>query len=623
MEETNVAALNAESAASTTVTVAGNEYIFTRNTVVKRNYREVDPASLAPIDEAAGAPQWIKDIPLITPYAVGYVSRQIRSLKQGRSSVLTTRLGGDLTLEQMFDQLDGVLAPILDADPDLEPLKAFEQANAKKTSPMSVQLPYDQRAKQLEAYFKDPGGDVTEEEIEVAVEIISQATEAPGPRLRPLSLREAMLRLPKDTQWGLPYCVPGVRRGDETLDVLTVNDANEIVEWIQDFEDFRWAYLALAEAMESDPNHPGWSLPALMGWRGDLGEPTKEDPIGTKQRVVWMIPHAVSIIESRYYPVLTEYFKGRPGFAAWMNEEYTNQAVQDVLRQGNALEAGGICGWDASAFDQHVNERLEQGGAGFVQRCFQSSEIPTLKLLSSYMRRCGMVTPNGVMVGRNYNRPSGSGGTNFLDCVENLIMHVVVCLRAGASREEILHWLKEVMGDDALYVLLERIFQVAESLYAAAFGAIVNTSKQEWAKTWTVYLKRVHILDKLYGAASLHRVVAKGKYYEHATPEYWSEYLDNIRWIGQLETSTGNPGWQAAVDLYVEFWSPLHLGISLQGGPKTLWNMVAPYLQGRTLDEVLDREDWSRQYRGYEMQDPTSLKVVAYLYEKYADRIPA
>lgn len=583
----------------------------------KRVYEVMDPAELTPEKADERIRSWINEIPLITPYGKSYVARQIRTLAKGRSAVLTTRLGGDATIQQLFEELRGVLAPVMEGE-EYRLLADFENENFLKTSPMSVQYPYKQRKRSLEAYFTDPGGDVTDEELAVACDLAFRFIEAGERRLVPLTNEEAMLRLPKDTQWGLPYCVRGVER-DEELDSVLAEARGLGEEYVIAYRDYRYAYLKLAADMQEDYDHPGWHDPCLMGWRGDLGKPTEEDPIGTKQRVVWEYPHAVSILESKYYPVLTDYLRGKPGFAAWMDEAETMNRVVALLEQAVSIPNTTTWGFDASAFDQHLNERLiDNVSRNLVQRYFQKKYSGEIEQLSWFSKTCSMITPDGVMHGRSFNRPSGSGGTNLLDCLENLVMAIVVFRRLGASDEEILKLLKQMMGDDALYNVVVAWLENAEGEYAKAFGAKVNASKEVSGVGETIYLRRVYILAAdVIGAASAARVVAKGKYYERSTPKYWSQYLDEIRWIAQLETLTKHPLWHEVVDLYVQRWAPLALGTSLEGGPRRLWDMVRPYLEGRTLDEVLDREDWARQYRGYEVEDPSGLKVVAYLYDRY------
>lgn len=574
----------------------------------------VDPATLQPGKAAPpSALSWVKSIPLITPYGVDYVTRQVRSLAKGRSSALTTRLGGDKSIHDLFAELRELLTPTL-TDERLKLLAQFEEENALKTSPMSVQYPFAEREPALQQYFTDPGGDVTDDELISACELVKKFIGVQEGRLRPLSLESGMERMPKATQWGLPYCVRGVER-DESLDVITDGEITTI-----GYKDYRHAYLQLAEQAAQDLNHLAWSDPCLMGWRGDLGKPSDSNPIGTKQRVVWMYPHAISIIESAYYSVLTDYLRGKPGFAAWMTQNETAASVVALLEQALGIPNTTTWAFDASAFDQHLNQKLIESVSRYiVQPLFQKGSHELIDKLSEFSMTCGMVTPNGVLQGRHYNRPSGSGGTNLLDCLENLVMFFVCMHRVGAPDEELLNMLKQVMGDDGLYNLTESFLPELEGTYAQAFGAKVNTAKEVSGVGETIYLRRVYILQaQVVAAASAFRVVAKGKNYERPTPANWSQYLDEIRWISQLETLTGHPQWKDVVDKYVSSWAPLKLGLSLEGGPRQLWRIAYEYSQGRTLDEVLDREDWSRQYRGYSVDDPDSMKVVSYLDELYA-----
>lgn len=546
-------------------------------------------------------PGWISRIPLITPFGVDYVSQQTKRLRRGRSAVLRSPLGGDVPLAEHFRIIDGFVRDKVTS----ELLLDFEASNASKVSPMSVQYPFAQRKSQVQQYFTDPGGDVTDEELRLACHLALLFTGCNSllGRIRPLSLANAMEELPKDTQWGLPYCVKGVELDDEA------SNPDELV-----YKDYRPAYLTLAQEMATDLSHVGWTLPCLMGWRGDLGKPTKDDPIGTKQRVVWMYPHAISIIEEAYFKPLTAAIAGRPGFAAWQTESKTMQAVVSLLRQPQPGDGTATWAFDATAFDQHLNGRLiDAVSKWIVQPMFQPGNQDILERLSRYSKTCGIVTPDGILTGRDFNRPSGSGGTNFLDCWENLVMFIVVALRAGATEREVLAWLKQVMGDDALYNGRADLLEKLAPLYERAFGAKVSVEKSNLGVGQTTYLRRVYDDPAgIIGAASAHRVFAKSYYYEHPTPKGWSEWLDEIRWIAQLETLRFNPCYEDVVLYYVSL-APHGLGTKLEGGPRQLWAEAQAKLDGRSVDSLLRREDFLMAYRGYSADKPETMVTFSLL----------
>lgn len=552
-----------------------------------------DPVSL-PVEEGRSNEGFLDEIPLITPYAKSRLSRQLNNVRKGRSAVLTTPLlrEGESLREFADECLSFIERELGDRFPELLEL---ERSNAKKCSPTSVMLPYKDREHQLDQYFDDPGGDVTDEELDWATDLVVKYINAPGRgRLRPLSIEAACERLPKDTQWALPYFVHGCERFTEEEEAAFAANEGLPVEEVICFWDHRAAYLELAKAMANDPAHPGWNDPCCLGWRGDFGVPGKDNEPGTKQRIVWMYPHAISILESMYYPVLTDHLRSLPGFAAWRPESETRQVIHRALVELNDDEL--LWAFDASAFDQRLSGKLvRKVSRNIVQPMFQEGTRNLLDQLSEFSLRCGMVTPFGLRTGRDFNRPSGSGGTNLLDCLENLTMFAVVARRAGYSEEFILQTFKEVMGDDAVYKVAGdwAKLPVAET-YAAAFGAVVNSDKENLSSKFTTYLKRVYTRE-LEGAASFERIALKMATYERPTPKGWSQYMTENRWIDQLGNLSTSPLFTKAIEWTITR-APLGLGTTLEGGVDELLSrasQIAWEEAGKTVDQLLNVSDKS------------------------------
>ena len=586
---------------------------------------KADPATLKWNDAVDGRKppdrDFVRRIPGITEYGAIRLSRQLQNVWKGRSSALTTPLlkEGE-TLHQFADVCLKFAEERLADHPVL---LEVERSNAKKCSPQSIMLPYSKREPQLNQYFVDHGGDVTEEEIALACDLIWRFIGNPDPhRLRPLPIEAACERLPKSTQWGLPFVVNGCARMSTTEEAAFASQNGIPLSKCIAYWDYREAYLSLAKEMLADPNHQGWELPCMMGWRGDLGQPGKDEdnPEGTKQRVVWMYPHAVSILESMFYPVLTNFLRSKPGFAAWRPEVDTRQVIYDMLTGLGDEQL--LWAFDASGFDYHLSPKLIQGvSRNIIQRFFQEGSAQTIERLSQFSMTCGMVTPKGIKTGRTTNRPSGSGGTNLLDCFENLVMFAVVALRCGYSKEWIVEKLKEVMGDDAVYVV-DKDFEDAgfTPMYEKAFGAIVNTDKENLSSEFTTYLKRVYTKD-LRGAASFVRMMLKAATYERPTPKGWSMYLTEERWMDILGNLSTSPIFEDAIEFVIQR-APLGLGTSLEGGVDQLLASAADIAwkeSGRSVDELLDAEDRTLGAELGLMSDkPGKVLVIEYLRNRVA-----
>lgn len=471
---------------------------------------------------------WLWNIPLITEQAVEKVSHFLDTVAKGRDVDLRSPLYGGAPREELLDKWNKILIPKIK---DIPQLLEFEASNKAKASPMSIMLPYAERAGDFESYFTNPGGSIDDHTLAVACDAVKDFVGLGvfQSRLRPLTIEAACDRLPSNTSWALPYALRGkVTQREKGPETETSSDGEGEVKVSEETViDNRPLYLALAREMAEDLNHPGWEVPCMGYWRGDLGKEA------TKQRVVWGYPHAVSILESMFYPVLTDAIKGKPGFAAWTNLAGTEQGVFSILE--GSTEETPVWAFDASGFDKHLtNKLIDAVCENIIIPCFQRGSAALIRRISQYSKECGIVTPDGVLTGRDFNRPSGSGGTNILDCFENLVMWCAVLLSQGVSYETVVALLKQVMGDDAVYATLKG-FDVEEvtHMYKELFGTIVNIDKEALSDQFTTYCKRLYVRGETQSWASSNRALLKACSYERNRPEGWNPYCDSVRWIMQ------------------------------------------------------------------------------------------
>lgn len=590
----------------------------------KRVYFNPDPGSeKLSMQSIAGFPLTL----LCSDIGKMRLSSTLRGTVKGRTESLRSTLYADKTLEEIAGETLKVATEGVTSDY----LREFEEHWAQYTSPISIQAPAEYRKESLLDYEHVPEITATDEQLDLGVQLAWKFLGLDNLKgaLRPLSIEAGAERLPKSTAWGQPWFVPGVQR-DKSRDKLAVRWARE---HDPQFDDTKWdyqywinwipTYVEQARYLAENLDDPLWDeLNCSWYWRGDIGKPKDDPSHGTKQRDVWGYPHGVSILESCIYSVLTDALRGRPGFVGWTDVQNIVDTISEHLRKvGDSRGAQLMWAFDASKWDKRIGEKLiDRVSRGIVQPCFQEGSRRLIEKLSSYSKNCGIITPFGILCkNRGGNRPSGSGGTNILDSLEQLVMFIVVMLVLDFSEEEILECLAEVMGDDGSYVVpIEFGSKPVTDTYLNYFGAIINVTKEELSGSKTSFLKRIYDNDhNLKGVASIVRTVLKAAQYERQTPDGWNEAMENIRVISSLENCSYHPKFHAAIDYCVR-GIRLGLGTRFEGGPLALFKHANDWAaaNGTSIKKLLDREDWDRPYQGSDVSDPSSLKVVQYLLSK-------
>jgi hypothetical protein len=555
------------------------------------------------------------DIPFITDEAIEKASRHLDTVVRGRDVDLRSPLGGAAPREQFLSEWGARLYPKIKDDPLLT---AEEHANEKKDSPMSIMAPYAERKPSLMEYFTDPGGSIDDETLELACEAFVSATGIDRffGHIRALSIEDACDRLPTGTSWGFPFLLRGVVVKDkQEKGIVTETSEDTTPEGIE-LVDNRPKYLELARACMADLDHPAWDIPCAYYCRVDLGDPEKLPATqGCKNRDVWGYPHHISILESMFFAPLTEAFKALPAFAAWVNLQATEKQVFVILNGSD--EEHPTFGFDAKGFDKHVCRKLIIAVCDrIVIPCFQKGNEELIRRLSRYSRECGIVTPDGILRGRDFNRPSGSGGTNLLDCLENGVMRAAVLLKSGLSKEETVDVLHDmiVMGDDAVYRLISESENPTE-LYKELFGAIVNVDKETVSWKYTSFCKRLYPRGATHSTASTMRALMKAVSYERPPAQGWNSYVDSVRWIMQACPLESHPCFKEYVDFLCEKDDKYALGLKVPGGPLQLFKLASD--QGRVnLDQILGLKAWSNEFTGFTTGDARNLPVVRYLLDK-------
>lgn len=463
------------------------------------------------------------------------LSHYLDNVAKGRKVDLRSPLyDKDLSRESITRKWDGIFNTFsLPSE-----LEEIENKERDKIGPFSIQLSWEEREKDLEPYFRPPIMRVDAKKLDLATARLENLL--PKDRLRPTSLETSYRKAAKSTNWGLPFFEKGKTKGEE--------------------------YLALARK--------DWSsgklsrFPAVVGWRGQ--------PNGTdtpKQRIVWMFPHNITLIESCFLEPLLSALKVLDEFAAWNDLDVVDNVVTQILRTADASKLP-VLGYDASSFDASVNRELTKRVFGAIKLWFQPEFSSILDDIEDNFSTSGIVTPSGLHLGRDGAVPSGSGLTNMVDSLVHLLQFFYMEESLGALNKGSC----TCLGDDGVWVCPDLDVDNLKEI-VAELGFTANPLKQYVSFKSTTYLQRYHSLYMVNseglspGVRSTYRCLNGMLSYERIV-KGWSGQMDSVRWIMQLENCKHHPAHAKLVHFAKAGDEKFGLGANLAGGVRELTRSV-------------------------------------------------
>jgi hypothetical protein len=321
-----------------------------------------------------------------------------------------------------------------------------DQQEAKDVGPKSLMKPWVDRQSDADAYFSSKP-EVENEHVRFAVNKLMSLI--PANSIRPLSIMNAVERLPKKTQWGLPFMMQGTESWEKHL---------ELAKAIKSIED---------------------SLASIVYWRGQAkGEETKN-------RIVWGTPHSVGILEAMLmYPIL-EVLRSRRGFAAWGDLTDVDNAISRIL-----VKSGQKNSSDYSKFDTSPSEQLGHYIWDVIRHWLIPAVSGLVDVLEEIFFRSDLIVPFKVMRDRRGCVPSGSVFTNLFDSLMNLFLGFYIESRLGVELEDY-----EVMGDDSVFYFPAEpsVGEIAEVVGECGFE--MNPDKQMVEEYKIHFCQRLHCLE--------------------------------------------------------------------------------------------------------------------------------
>jgi len=176
--------------------------------------------------------------------------------------------------------------------------------------------------------------------------------------------------------------------------------------------------------------------------------------------------------------------------------------------------------------------------------------------LKSHFITADLLTPCGRLSGRCGGLPSGSGFTNLIGCVVNLIVMELACARFGLRLHRIM-----VCGDDAVCQIIPHgshpfcLENVTSWIYETC-GMTLHPEKQQLDYNSAHFLQNVHragylVRGECVGVRPVMRVLNGMLSYERFKPG-WSGAMDTLRWIQQIEAARNHPCFPAFVRWFSE-----------------------------------------------------------------------
>jgi len=299
----------------------------------------------------------------------------------------------------------------------------------------------------------------------------------------------------------------------------------------------RWQYVR---------NHPEDVMPAMWYVRSQ----SSGSDVESKNRDVWGYPKDEVIGGYSVMRPLLDALKVLPGFSAWRSLDEVDTAVEQILTQA---EGRRVISMDFKGYDKTIPGGLmDLVSRELITHWTQSPAHKDVEAVSYIERTIGIVTPYGVLHGRDGGMPSGSVFTNLTDSLCNLVIGHYIAYRNNTALERV-----EVMGDDSVYLFKDDIEPEDVSRAAAEMGMVVSVDKLLVSTDTVHFLQRTHTLQyrmgdgRIRGVRSPYRFLSGATGYENLK-RGWSKYMDSVRLWSQVHQCNNDPRFVEFVKLWRE-----------------------------------------------------------------------
>jgi hypothetical protein len=408
-------------------------------------------------------------------------------------------------------------------------LYSYEMEMKGKVGPLSIQLPLKERIDSIEQYYTaiDTSSEpINSDAIQATVNFFKKAG---GIRLR--SIPKTILNMRLNTNSGTPFFTKRKNVLDDTIKskFTSVPTTGEV-----------W----------QDTEHGNYKLAAILGWRGQEGGISSED---VKQRVVWMMPFLLNIRELQFYQPAVEAVQKYGLIPAYVSMDAVDQEVTSLFDTKGKDDLV-IC-TDFSKFDQHFNMDMQNAAQTILKALGSKND----ELISYWMSdiypikyNIPLICSEGLMYTGHHGMGSGSGGTNFDECMA----HKALQFEAALSKGQQLNSHSMAYGDDGILtypgITVEDVIQTYTK-----HGQEMNATKQYVSKHDCVVLRRWHgdnyrvngIMVGVYSTfRALGRLLGQERFYD---PDKWGPEMVTLRALSILENCKWSPVFHEFIDFVI------------------------------------------------------------------------
>jgi len=261
------------------------------------------------------------------------------------------------------------------------------------------------------------------------------------------------------------------------------------------------------------------------------------------KRLIEALEKSEPVLWKTFTPNLIRVLRGMLPFCALNDMPVIDHTMQRI---GRIAESRGrtVLSGDYSGYDATLAPWLIELAGGITADWVQGGSVWIRALTMSMVQGVNLVTPNRIWKATPSSMKSGSGGTNLLDSIANLIV-LYYGDEVGAYQ---LHNVC-VQGDDFV-IDASGISPQTMSEVASEFGLEANPDKQLFEPHVIQFLQRTHITGYLGGIASVMRTLGSIMSYERLSysPNEWGPYADVIRARAQLENTVFSPYFETLVN---------------------------------------------------------------------------
>lgn len=432
-----------------------------------------------------------------------------KRVREGQPEEYRAPFAGKRPVQEILSEWEPHLKKIEDKWPTLV---EFENDLRSKVGPMSIMRPLDERLEDIDHYYDDVTKRQTPISDAAVQSVIEEFSAISGMRLRSQSNTVKQMKL--STNSGSPFFTKRRTVLDKTYPARAVGNLQ---------------FLPSGE----------YGSCAVLGWRGQEGGPSKED---VKQRVVWMFPLAINILELQVYQVLIESCQRFFLVPAWISMDAVDRHITDLFRTKN--EEDQIICTDFSKFDQHFNPTCQEAAKSILKGLFtdNSDMREWLDKVFPIKYNIPLSYDYGKIRFGPHGMGSGSGGTNGDETLTHRALQYEVAIGSG----QLLNTYSMCLGDDGIIsypgITVE---EVVESY--SQHGLDMNVDKQHVSTDDCIYLRRWHHKDYAVngvnvGVYSTYRAIGRlceqERYYDS---DSWGPKMVALRQLSIIENVKFHP----------------------------------------------------------------------------------